>query len=39
MIILEFVHFAKHFIFTADGEDFRNKKLIEGVRELVAVGI
>lgn len=39
VIILEFVHFAKHFAFSADGEDFRNKKLIEGVKVLVAVRI
>ena len=39
VIILEFMHFARHYTFTADGEDFRNKKLNEGVKVLVAVRI
>ena len=39
VIILEFVHFAKHFTFTVDGEDFRNKKLVEGIKVLVVVRI
>ena len=32
VIILEAMHFARHFTLTADGEDFRNKKQIEGVK-------
>jgi len=39
VIILEFMHFARHFTFTVDGEDFRNKKQIEGVKVFVAVRI
>ena len=31
LIILEFTHFSRHIVFTADGEDFRNKKLIDGI--------
>lgn len=36
-IILEFTHYQKHVMFSMDGADFKNKRLHEGVRVLVAV--
>lgn len=36
-VILEFTHYQKHVMFSMDGADFKNKRLHEGVRVLVAV--
>ena len=36
-VILEFTHYQKHTTFTMDGADYKNKKIHEGVRVLVAV--
>lgn len=36
-VSLGFNHYQKHVMFSMDGADFKNKKLHEGVRVLVAV--
>lgn len=36
-VILEFTHYQKHYMSSMDEADFKNKRLHEGVRVLVAV--
>lgn len=37
VIIIEFTHFASFYNFNTDGDDFRNKEVIQGIK--VRVGI